>query len=91
MNNSELVAKIAQNTGWTKVSVAKFLQVLEDVSMEELDAGGSVKIGGVKLETYTSPARKGYNLQTGQPMTIPSSRRVRVGLSAALKRLFKNE
>lgn len=73
MNKSELVAKIAGQTGLTKKDTTKFLEAFQDVVASELEHGGKVQlIGFGTFDVRERAARKGRNPQTNEVIDIPA-------------------
>jgi DNA-binding protein HU-beta len=74
MNKSELIAKIAEQTGVTKKVATSVVEAFQNVVTEELSHGGKVQlIGFGNFETRKRAARKGRNPQTGAEMEIAAS------------------
>jgi DNA-binding protein HU-beta len=77
MNKTELVDKLAHNTGLTKVKSAEVVNALFDtdpgkgIIAVELDAGRSVSIPGFgTFDTAHRKARQGRNPRTGEAIQI---------------------
>lgn len=75
MNKSELIAKIAEQTGVTKKVTTSVVEAFQNVVTEELSHGGKVQlIGFGNFETRDRAARKGRNPQTNEVIDIPASK-----------------
>lgn len=75
MNREELIAKMAEKTGYSKANARNVLTAFEDTVLKEVKAGGSVDL--MKLASFSSkvrPARTGRNPITGEPVEIPEKR-----------------
>lgn len=74
MNKSELVAAIAEETGFTKKDSEKAVKAFTDVITNELAQGEKVQLVGFgTFETVNRAERKGRNPQTKETITIPAS------------------
>ena len=77
MNQSELIAKVAEVADLSKTDVESLLKTVGSVVQDELKAGGEVTLPGIgKLSVKHKAARKGRNPATGEEITIgpkPSS------------------
>ncbi len=75
MNKSELVGKIAEQTGMTKKDTEKVVNAFVNVVQDTLSGGDTVAILG--FGTFLArerPAREGRNPRTGETIQIPASR-----------------
>lgn len=91
MTQSELVAELAERTGWTKSDVKHVLAELEEVVHDNLSQCVRTKIAGVviqpKLKAKTK-ARMGRNPATGDEVKIaakPASVKVHAQVTKPLK------
>lgn len=74
MNKTELIDKIAQNTGLEKTKVARAINTFLDVVTESLTNHEPVTlIGFGTFKVRRRQARKGVNPQTRKEMTIPAT------------------
>ena len=74
MNKTELIDKIAQNTGLEKTKVARIINTFLDVVTESLASHEAVTlIGFGTFKVRRRQARKGVNPQTRKEMTIPAT------------------
>ncbi len=75
MNRSELVAKIAEKSGFTKKDSDKALDAVIESVIGELSKGGKVQLVGFgTFEVRKRTARKGRDPRTGKPIQIPASK-----------------
>ncbi len=86
MNKTELIAAIAEKTGFSKKDSEKALKAFEEVVTEELSKGGKVQLVGFgTFDVAERAAREGRNPQTGEPMQIAASKAPRFKVGKALK------
>ena len=82
MNKTELIAKIAENAGLSKVDAKKALEAAVEAVKDALVAGDKVQLVGFgTFAVKEQPAREGINPATKQKLTSlprrsPSSRLV---------------
>lgn len=87
MNQNELTNRISQHTDLTPRQVESVLAALATVTQEALAAGERVQVPGLAVaDTAMRAERTGRNPRTGEPITIPAHRAVRITPAAALKR-----
>lgn len=90
LNKTELVAKIAAETGQSQAAVSNVLDGLFAAISETVAAGGKVAIPGwLSFETATTSARTGRNPRTGETIEIPAGKRVKVSVGSKLKASVK--
>ncbi len=90
LNKTELVAKIAAETGQSQAAVSNVLDGLFAAISETVAAGGKVAIPGwLSFETATTSARTGRNPRTGETIEIPAGKRVKVSVGSKLKAAVK--
>jgi len=73
LTQSELVGELAEETGWSRSDVRRFIDGLENVIHSNLKDGYRVKVAGVQIEPKLRPARKrrkGRNPATGEEVMI---------------------
>jgi len=71
MNKNELVAKLAEETGLTKVDCQKVLESTLDVTRKAIKKGDGVRLVGFgTFIRAKQAARKGRNPQTGEKISI---------------------
>ncbi len=74
MNKTDLIAKVAELTEFTKKDASKAVDAVFDAITEALKAGDSVQlIGFGSFEVRKRSARKGRNPQTGAEIQIAAS------------------
>ena len=79
MNKTELIAKIAEGAGLSKVDAKKALDAAIEATIAALKAGEKVQIPGIiTLAVEKRDARKGINPATKQVITIPAKKVVKV-------------
>ncbi len=75
MNKSELIEKVAQESGLTKKDTEKAVNNVFEVISEELAKGEKVQlIGFGTFETRERAAREGRNPSTGEVIQIEATR-----------------
>jgi DNA-binding protein HU-beta len=86
VNRTELVDKVATETGLDKRQAEAAVVAVADAVMSETKAGNKVSIFGFGTFTPTSrAARTGRNPQTGAPVKIAASKSVRFAPASAYK------
>lgn len=91
MNKTELIDQIAERTGIAKKDVGAVIDGLF-VEVSQVVARGNDKVtipGFVSFEQVPRKERKGFNPQTGEPITIPASTAVKVTAGNKLKAYAK--
>ena len=87
LNKTELVAKIAAETGQSQAAVSSVLDGLFAAVSETVAAGEKVSIPGwISFETATTAARTGRNPRTGETIEIPATYGVRISAGSLLKK-----
>ena len=86
MNKSELVAKIAELTGFTKTDANVALDAVFEAIKGALAAGEEVRLVGVGT-FYVSERQQteGHNPRTGEKIIIPASKQPKFKPSSVLK------
>jgi len=75
MNKSELIEKLAEESGTTKVVAEKVLNAVLSTVTNELKAGGSVALVGFgTFQVNARAARIGRNPKTGDSITIAAAK-----------------
>lgn len=86
MTKSELVAKIAEETGLSKKDAEKALAGFITVVTNELKKGEKIQLVGFgTFEVTERAAREGRNPATKQTITIPASKALKFKAGKALK------
>ena len=79
MSKQELVEKMAEKAGLTKADAARALDAFTESVTEALKAGDKVSLVGFgTYATSERPAREGRNPRTGEMLTIPDHKRVKI-------------
>ncbi|MCF2707149.1 HU family DNA-binding protein [Arcanobacterium haemolyticum] len=87
LNRTELIAAIAEKANLSKTDADKALGALQEVLVETLSKGDSVKITGLlAVERTERAARKGRNPRTGEEIEIPAGFGVKITAGSALKK-----
>lgn len=75
MNKSELVEKMAAETGGSNAEASRYLDAFLSTVEGELRSGGEVQIPGfAKFKVNERAAREGRNPATGETMQIKASK-----------------
>ena len=86
MNKSDIVAKVAAETGMSQSALDMALGKVFKTISDSLAGGEDVALSGFGSFTVRSrKERQGRNPATGQPMTIPASKSVGFKAAKALK------
>jgi nucleoid DNA-binding protein len=86
MNKQELIAKVAKDTGGTKIAAAQAVDSVIDGITKALKKGDSVTfVGFGTFRTSNRKARVARNPQTGAEIKIPKRKAVRFIAGKALK------
>ena len=89
---SDLVERIAEETGTTERMIHGLFKEMVAVSKEGLLSDGHVYITGLgTFKLKWRDARQGINPQTGEPIEIPAQNRVYFKPEAALRRFVNRE
>ncbi len=90
LNKTELVAKIAAETGESQATVGRVLDGFFNAVSQTVAKGGKVSIPGwIAFESANTAARTGRNPQTGATINIPAGKRVKVSVGSKLKAAVK--
>lgn len=90
MKKTELVSKIAEQTGFSKVDSEKALDAVVETVSGSLSSGESVNLAGLGVFSVVErAARNGRNPQTGESIKIPASKAVKFKVSKSLKEAVK--
>ena len=86
MNKTELIAKVAENAGFSKKDAEKAINATVDAITAALKAGDKVQLVGFgAFEVKNRAARTGRNPKTKQAITIPASKSPAFKAGKALK------
>lgn len=87
MRKTELVQKIAENTGVALKDTGAVVSALFEIIGDEIAKGEKVQIVGFgTFETRKSSERKAMNPQTGEKMTIPAHNAPKFKAGKSLKK-----
>ena len=87
VNRTELVAKIAERANISKVHADTALAAFQDVLVESLSKGETVKVTGLlSVERVERAARTGRNPRTGEEIKIPAGFGVKLSAGSTLKK-----
>ena len=87
VNRTELVAKIAERANISKVHADAALAAFQDVLVESLAKGETVKVTGLlSVERVERAARTGRNPRTGEEIKIPAAFGVKLSAGSTLKK-----
>ncbi len=90
MNKTELVAKVAEGAGLSKMSAKKAVEAAIDSIKETLKNGEKVQIPGIiTLAVTTRPARTSKNPRTGEPITVPAKKVIKAKAGSELSAVAK--
>ncbi len=90
MNKTELIAKIAEGAGLSKVDAKKAVDAAIEATKKALKAGDKVQIPGIlTLAVEKRAARKGVNPHTKQAITIPARKVVKAKAGSELAAVVK--
>lgn len=92
MNKKELVAAIAEQSGLTQNNANTFLDAFMRVVCEEVRQGGEVNIiGYLKFSQVERKARMAHNPKTGEAISVPATKSVKIQAGSKLKAAAKGE
>ena len=75
MTKAELVAAVAQKTGFKKVDADKAVDAVFEAIRQELSQGGAVAVTGFgKFASKERGPKKGRNIRTGEAIVVPPRR-----------------
>ncbi|GAE81660.1 DNA-binding protein HU [Cutibacterium acnes JCM 18920] len=87
MTKSELIKTVAKQASLTEAQTNEAVKALTDVITAALAKGEKVQLPGLfTAETVERPARNGRNPRTGESMTIPAHKAVKISASSTLKK-----
>ncbi len=86
MNNTELIASVAEKSGLTKKDTERVINATFETITASLAEGNKVQLSGFGIfEVKTREARVGRNPRTKETIQIPASRQPAFKASKALK------
>ena len=87
MTKSELIKAVAKQASLTEAQTNEAVKALTDVITGALAKGEKVQLPGLfTAEAVERPARNGRNPRTGESMTIPAHKAVKISASSTLKK-----
>ncbi len=90
MNKTELVAKVAEGAGLSKVDAKKAIEAAIDAVKASLKKGDKVQIPGIiTLSVAKRPARTGKNPRTGEVIKIAAKKVVKAKAGSELEAVVK--
>ena len=90
MNKTELIAKVAEGTGLSKVDAKKAIDAAIEAAKAALKKGDKVQIPGIiTLSVEKRGARKGINPATKKAITIPAKKVVKAKAGSELAAVVK--
>ena len=92
MNQTELIAAVAERAGLTKADAGKALEALVGLITDALKQGDEVRIAGFGTFGISERGeRQGRSPQTGAPITIAASKVARFTAGKAVKDALNGE
>ena len=86
MTKTQLVATLAEAMGSDNKTATAALDAIAEVVTKEVAAGGAVTLPGIgKVSCKARPERQVRNPATGETMTKPADKQVKVTIAKALK------
>lgn len=86
MTKTQLVAALAEEMGADKKTASSALDAIASVVTREVAAGGAVTLPGIgKVQCRARPERQVRNPATGESMTKPADKVVKVAIAKSLK------
>lgn len=86
MTKTQLVAALAEEMGSDKKTASSALDAIASVVTREVAGGGAVTLPGIgKVQCRARPERQVRNPATGETMTKPADKVVKVSIAKALK------
>jgi len=86
MTKTQLVAALAEEMGSDKKTASAAIDAIAAVVTKEVAAGGAVTLPGIgKVSCKARPERQVRNPATGETITKPADKQVKVSVAKALK------
>ena len=90
MNKTELIAKVAEIAGLTKVDSKKVIEAAIEAVKTSLKEGEKGQIPGIiTLEVAERGERTGKNPRTGETFTIPAKKVIKIKAGSELNAVVK--
>lgn len=85
MTKGEFIEKYAEKTGMTKKAAGEAVDAFIGLIGDAIRSGDKVVFpGAFKVEARDIPARTGRNPRTGESMTIPAKKAIKVKVTAKM-------
>ncbi|MDO4612688.1 MAG: HU family DNA-binding protein [Actinomycetaceae bacterium] len=92
VNRTELVSQIAERAQLTKVQAEAALTAFQNVLIDSLKEGETVKVTGLfSVDRVERAARTGRNPRTGEELHIPAGFGVKITPGSTLKKAVSNK
>jgi len=90
LKKKEFAAVVAEKLGVSTTKAYKLLDVVEDAVLECIKEGklNDFRFCGVRFRVVNVPEKTRRNPKTGEQITVPAHKAVKVTKTATLKRLF---
>jgi DNA-binding protein HU-beta len=90
LTKADIVSKVADQAGLTKADAERAVSAFTDLFVSEIKKSGEFGITGLfKAEVKARAARQGHNPATGEKITIPAGKVVRIKAGSVLKAAAK--
>jgi len=90
MNKGDLVVEMAARSGVTQRDARQCLDAFLAIVCEQVADGGDVNVTGyMKFSRVERKARMGRNPRTGEPVSVPATKSVKIQPGAKLKAAAK--
>ena len=91
MRKEELASKLAEQTNMSKNAAAGIINKVFDLLAEDLVANGETSLPGLgTLKVAQRDARTGLNPRTGEKVSIPAKKRVKLVTAAVIKKALNS-
>ncbi|MGZ7444940.1 HU family DNA-binding protein [Paenibacillus sp. TH7-28] len=92
MNKTELIKAVAEHTGVEQKAVKRLVPIVFEMIADTIANGEKVNIPGFGcFESKDTSARKARNLQTGEEVAVPASKKPAFKAAKALKDKIKQQ
>lgn len=90
MKKNELITKVSEKLGITKVAVGELLEKFDTIVEVIVEDGTKTDLGAyLALEVVDVEAREARNPSTGETIQVPAGKKVKVKARKSLKDLVK--
>ena len=91
LTKSQIASSLAESLGISKADANRYLDTFAQLACSEAKNNGSFTVPGLgKLVLVDRKARQGRNPQTGEAISIPASKAVKVSAGSKLKAAAKS-